>query len=98
MRITLGVLLMPEPTQRLNYRVLRLRLARVNHVVNFRDTAEVGMIFLTLFRRNPALMSVGILVKLAVSKVFPQQPKLPHVIGNIFTDVTNGAVGTNNYF
>src|SRR6266404_3287331 len=96
MRVMVGLVIVPKPPQRLDYGALRLRLARVNHVINFSDVAKVRMLLLPLLRRNPALMAIWIQIKLLISEIFSQQPKLPHVIRVVFANITDGAIGTHD--
>src|SRR5438874_8437008 len=98
MRVMICLCAVAEFAQRFDYRVLRLRLAGINYVVNFRDIAEMRMLRLTLLRRYPALVAFGIAIKLSVSEVATQQPKLPHVVGDVFADVTDGPVRPHNHF
>src|SRR5438874_6254334 len=98
MRVMICLCAVAEFAQRFDYRVLRLRLAGINYVVNFGDIAEVRMLRLTLLRRYPALVPVGIAIKLSVSEVATQQAKLPHVIGDVFADVADGSVRAHNHF
>ena len=44
MRVAIGGLAVPEPAQGLDDRVLRFGLAGIDHVVDFSDVAEVGMV------------------------------------------------------
>ena len=43
-------------------------------------------------------MVVRIPVELAVAEIATQQSELPHVVGNVFADVADGAVGAHDYF
>ena len=42
--------------------------------------------------------AVGIAIKLAIAEVAAQQPKFPHVIGNVFADIADGSVGADDDF
>ena len=72
------------------------RLAGIDHVIDFRDITKMWMIFFSLGSGYPTIVLVGIAIKLAVPEIAPQETELPHVIGDIFTDVTYGAVGTHD--
>src|ERR1035438_2551925 len=97
MRIPIRRLIVPQPAQSLNHRVLRLRLPRIDHVVNLRDIAKMRMVLLSVRRRNPALVSIRIPEKLSVTEIAPEQPELPHVIRNVFADVADRAIRAHNY-
>ena len=43
-------------------------------------------------------MVVGITIKLAIAEVASQQAELPHVVGDVFANVADGAVGADDYF
>src|SRR6266853_887377 len=98
MRVTVGGLAMPKSAQRLNYGILRLGLPRIDHVINFGHIAKVRMIFLSVSSRDPALMSIGIAKEFPISKIASQQSKLPHVVSNILTDISNRAIRTHDDF
>src|SRR6266568_3185924 len=98
MRVMICLRAVAEFAQRLDYRVLGLRLAGINYVVNFGDIAEVRMLRLALLRRYPALVPVGIAIKLSISEVATQQPKFPHVIGDVFADIADGPVRAHDDF
>ncbi len=97
MCVVIGGFVVSQPAQRFDDSVLRLRLARINDVVDFRDIAEVWMVFFALHRGNPAIMPVRITIKPAVSEVAPQQSKLPHVVSDVFANVSYGSVGANDH-
>ena len=48
-----GLVGVAEQAERLDDRVLRIALARVDHVVDRRDAAEVRMVGLAVFGRDP---------------------------------------------
>src|SRR5579863_6889720 len=98
MRVMIGRFVVPEAAQRFDHGALRLRLARVDHVVDLGHVAEVGMLLLALHRRDPALMLIGIAIKLAIPEIAPEQAELPHVIGDVFADIADGPVGTDDDF
>jgi len=50
MRVTIGGFAVAKPAQSFNHRVLRLRLPRVDDVVNLGYIAEVGMIYFAVGR------------------------------------------------
>src|SRR6266851_4091646 len=56
------------------------------------------MVLLAFHGGNPAVVLVGIAVEPAIAEVAAKQSKLPHVVGDIFTVVTHGAIGADNYF
>src|SRR5581483_7834573 len=47
---------------------------------------------------NPALVLIGVAVEPAVAEVFPEEAEFPEVVGDVFADVTYGAVGADDYF
>src|SRR5205823_12980861 len=94
--VVVSLVLVSQPSQGFDHRVLHLRLASVNHVVALTNVAKVGVLGFAIGARNPALVLVGIEVKLAVAEVFSQQTELPQMVGDIFADVPDGAVGTAN--
>ena len=98
MSVVVGGFVVAESAQGFDDGVLRFRLAGVDHVVDFGDIAEVGMILLALHGRDPALVLVGIAVELAIAEVAPEQAELPHVVGDVFADIADGAVGADDYF
>jgi hypothetical protein len=88
-----------ESAQRFDDRVLRLGLARIDDVVDFSDVAEVRMILLALvIGGDPAVVLIGIAVELAIAEIASEQAELPHVIGDVFADVADGAVGADDDF
>src|SRR6202008_2823247 len=84
--------------QSLDDRTLRFGLAGGNDVVDLGAAAQGGVVPTALERRNPAVMLVGIAVELAVAEVAAEQAKLPHVIGDVFANVADGAVGADDDF
>ena len=59
MRVVRGLLGVTEQPERLDHRVLRIGLARVDHVVDRRDAAEVRMVRLAVLGRDPDLVLLG---------------------------------------
>ena len=98
MGVVVGLLVISEAAQRFDHGVLRLRLAGVDHVVDFRHIAEMRMVQRAHRGRDPAIMSVGIAIKLAIAEIAAQQAKLPQVVGDVFADVADRAVGTDDDF
>ena len=98
MRVVVGGLVVAEPAQGFDHRVLRFRLPRIDHVVNFRNVAEMRMIFLALHGGYPALVLVGIAVELAIAEIATQQAKLPHVVGDVLADIADSTVGADDHF
>ena len=56
------------------------------------------MILLALHRGNPTVVLIGIAIELAIAKIASEQAELPHVIGDVFADVTNRTVGADDDF
>src|SRR5208282_5440613 len=98
MRIVVGRLIVSKSAQRFDDCVLCLGLAGVDDVIDLGNVAEVRMIFLAFGGGNPAIVSIGIAVELAIAEIAPQQAKFPHVIGNVFAYVAYGTVGTDDDF
>src|SRR5579863_6912601 len=98
MRVVIGGLVVSEGAQGFDDGVLRLGLTSINDVVDFGDTTEVRMIGFSVLGGNPALVLIRIKIELAIAEIFAQQSKLPHVIGNVFTHVADGAVGADDDF
>src|SRR5262249_48807480 len=96
MRVAISSLAMAQSSDCLNYSVLRLGLSRVHDVVGFDDIAEMRMILLAIFGRDPDIVSVGIAIELAVSEVASQQPELPHQIRDVLANVSDGSVRPND--
>src|SRR6266403_5311606 len=96
--VVVSLIVVSQTAQSFDDGVLRLGLAGVDDVVDLGYIAEMGMIFLTLGRRNPALVLVGIEKELAITEVAPEQPELPHVVRDILADVTHGAVRAHDNF
>ena len=97
-RVVVGSFMVAKAAQSFDHGVLCFRLPGIDDVVNLGHIAEVGMIILAVVRRNPAVMAVPIAKEFSIAKVATQQPELPHVIGDVFADVSNGAVRTNDDF
>src|SRR5579864_9849768 len=99
MRVVVGGVTMAEPAKGFDNRVLGFGLPGIDDVVNLCYVAEVGVIFLRVFvvgrGRDPALVTVGVVVELAITEVAAKQAELPHVIGDVFADVADGAVGAD---
>src|SRR5882672_9431794 len=85
-----------QAAQSFDHCVLCLGLAGINHVINFGYVAKVRMLLFTITRRNPAIFLIGIMKELAIAEVASQQSKLPHVVSNVFADITYGSIGANN--
>ena len=102
MSVVVGGGVVTESAQGFYDGALRFGLAGVDYVVDLGDIAEVGMIFLGGFvvgcGGDPALVVVRIPVELAVGKIATQQSELPHVVGDVFTDVADRAIGAHDYF
>src|ERR1700692_1098329 len=98
MRVVVGSFVMTEPAQGFDYRVLRFGLAGVDHVINFGDIPEMGMIFLAPHRRNPTVVRVGIAVELAIAEIPSEQAELPHVVCDVFADIAHRAVRADDDF
>src|SRR5438105_15588109 len=94
MRRLLGV---SQRAQSFNYVVLRIRLARIDHVIDFVHAAKVRMIALAALSRDPALVTIRIEIEAPISKVPAEQSTLPQMVGNVFADVSNRAVGAHNH-
>ena len=86
----------PSSRKRFDDGVLRIALARVDHVIDCRDAAEVRMILLSLLGGDPDFVIVGIAKELVIAEVAAQQPKLPEVVGDVLADVADRAVGAND--
>ena len=95
-RVVVGLLGVAHAAQRLDHVGLRIGLPRVDHVVDGLRAAEVRMVLLALFRRDPALV-IGIGEERLVAEVAAQQAKLPQVIGDVFADIGDGAVGAHDH-
>src|SRR5436309_552858 len=102
MSVVLGLLFVSEQPQRFYHIVLRIGLPGIDHVVNRRDSAEVWMIRFAVLRRYPDVVSVrklwalAVMVELAISEVAPEQPEFPEVIGDVFSYVSDGAIGAHD--
>src|SRR5260370_7668529 len=77
--------------------VLRICLPRINDIVDGAHPAEVRVLGFTLLSGNPHLVTVRILEKLSVSKIFSQKAKLPQVISNVFAYVSHSPIGADNH-
>src|SRR5579884_621617 len=86
MRVPAGLLGVSQSAQRLNHIRLRVRLPRINYVVNGLCSAKVWVIRLTRLSRNPAGV-VRIFEEFAVSEIPSQQAKLPEMVGDVLADV-----------
>src|SRR2546426_10704609 len=77
---------------------LRIRLSRVDHVVNDRAAAKIGpwhfwlSLGVWLRRRHPGCMTVGIITKRLVVEIKSQLAQLPELIGDVFAGVGNVSV------
>ena len=81
--------------QSLNDVGLRIGLARVNDVVDGLRAAKVRMLGGTVYRREPAL-AVGVGEEGEIAEVLAKEAELPEVIGDVFADVRDGAVGADD--
>ena len=97
-RVVIGGLIVSKTAQRLDDRALGLGLARVDHVIDLCHVAKVGMVRLAFAGRDPYLMLVRIAIELAITEVASQQAELPHVVGNVFANVADGAIGADDDF
>ncbi len=94
-RVVIGLVGVAHAAQRLDHVGLRIGLARVDHVVDGRGAAEVRMGLLALDGRDPALV-IGILEERLVTEVAAEQAELPKVVGDVFADIGDGAVGADD--
>ena len=84
------------------YDVLRIRLPRVDHVIDDLATAEVWARHLRLSlgvsvsRCDPGRMAVGIHAKRLVIEVQTKLAELPQLIRNVFAGVSHGSVRTHD--
>src|SRR5438477_13066046 len=92
MSVVICSFIMTESSQGFDDGALCLGLAGVNHIVDFRDIAEMRMIGFAALGGNPALVSIGIAVKVAIAKIFSEQTELLHVIGYVFADISTRRV------
>ncbi len=92
MRVVRGLFGVAQQANGLDDSILRIRLPRINDVIDRRDIAEVWMVSFALLGRDPDLMLIGIAIEPAIAKVAPQQPKLPQVIGDVLADIAHGAI------
>ncbi len=67
----------------------------VDDVVDGRGAAEVRMVRLAVLGRDPALV-IGIGEERLVAEVAAEQAELPEVVGDVFADVGDGAVGADD--
>ena len=95
-RVVRRLLGVAQQPQRLDHRVLRIALPRVDDVVDRRHAAEVRMVGLAVLGRDPHLVAVGIAVEAAIAEVASQQPELPEVIRDVLADVADRAVGAHD--
>src|SRR5258708_18854971 len=98
MGVVAGSFAVAEPAQGFDYGVLRFRLAGVDHVVDFGDVSEVGVVLVALHGGDPAVLLIWISEEFAVFEIAAEQAELPHVVGDVFADVADGAVGADDDF
>ena len=96
MRVVRRLLRVSQRAQSFNDVVLRIRLARIDHVVDFADTAEMRMIAFSALCRNPAVVTIGIAIEASITKISAEQSEFPKMVGDVFADVSNGAIGAHN--
>ena len=90
-RVVIGLFGISHAAERLDDIGLRVRLARVDDVVDRGRAAEARMVRLTRFSGDPAFV-VGIREEAFIAEVLAEQSELPKMIGNVFADVGDGAV------
>jgi hypothetical protein len=74
---------------------LRVGLARVDDVVDGLRAAEMRVGLDAVFGRDPALV-IGVREERLVAEVATEQAELPEVVGDVFADVGDGAVGADD--
>src|SRR5579859_2076206 len=97
MMIVIRLLFVAQPAQGLDHIVLRITLARIDHVIDGAYTAEMLRSGITTLGGNPDLVSIGIAIKPAIAKIPPQPPKFPEVIRNVLTNIGDRAVRADNH-
>src|ERR1041385_4801240 len=97
MVIVFRLLGVAKSANRFNHIILWIGLARVNHVVNRVHPAKVRMLRLSCLRRYPHLPAIGITIETLITKIAPEQTKLPKMVGNVFADVSHSSVGAHNH-
>src|ERR1043166_5139708 len=76
--------------------ILRIRLSRVDDVVDRLAAAKTGMLAGDrISRRHPDFATIRILVKLPVIKIEPEDAELPHLVSDVLAGVGDGAVGAD---
>ena len=80
------------------YDILRIRLARIDDVINRFAAAEFRTRLLVLrfkCRRDPNFLTVFVNMEELVKEIHAQNSKLPHLIGDVLAGVSHGSVRTH---
>ena len=88
---------MSERTKRLTEKSLQIHLPRINYVIDpFRATKRRRIAFTIRGRRGPQFDAIGLMGKTPIVEIAPEQSKLPKLVRNVFPDVGDDAVGSDD--
>src|SRR5262249_46599427 len=94
-----GLLRVSERVQAGYDYLLGINLARIDHgedIVGVAERGRAGIVAVT--GGNPGFVAIGMGVKTAVVKIAAEQSEFPEVVGDVFSDVGDGAVGAYDDF
>ncbi len=94
-----GFLGVAERAQPRNHDLLRIGLARIDHVEDFVRVAESGRVRIVAFAGgDPGLVAVGMLVETVIVKIALEQAEFPEMMRDVFADVGDRAVRAHDNF
>ena len=77
--------------------VLQVSLARVDHVVNeLRPRRNAGARIVLTGGRGPDRVACGSVMAICDSEILAEQAEFPKLVGDVFADVGDGAIGAHN--
>src|SRR5579871_669524 len=97
MMVVFRLLSVAQPADSFNHVVLGISLARINYVIDRIHAAEMWMVGLACFSRDPHLAPIRITIEALVAKVAPQQTKLPQMVSYVLSDIGHRVIRADNY-
>ena len=95
----IGFLVVSQGAQARDDNLLRISLARVNHVEDIVRVAERGGAgVIAIAGSDPGFVAVGMLVKTLVVKIAVEETELPKMMRDIFANVGDGTRGADDDF
>src|SRR5580700_4425787 len=94
-----GLFGVAEGSQSCRDHLLRIRLPRIHHVEDFVGVAERRRACVaTLACGDPGFVAIGMRVKALVVKIAVEEAELPEMVGDVFSDVRDSAIGSDDDF